>query len=319
METDSPAQVVKKKPAAARQARLKTGQKAPVNWAEAWWGYLLIAPAFIFIIGFTFIPVIGAFGISLTRWDLLTPAEFTGLDNYQKIFTDSVATKTLLNTFYYPFVSVPLGIIISLLLASLLNQKIRGLSIFRTFYYLPVISSTVAVSMIFRWVLDSQYGLLNQGLSIFGISPVPWLTDPAWAMPAVILVTIWRSLGFNMLVLLAALQDVPKDLHEAAAMDGATAFHKFFYVSIPLITPAIFFVSLTSLIGSFQSFDLVYNMTQGGPARATSLIGYYLWEQAFKYLNMGYGAAIAFVLFFFILVITLIQWSLRRKWVFGEE
>lgn len=318
METNTSIKTVKQ-PSATRQIKVKMNKREKIKWGDAIWGYLLIAPAFIFIFGFTFIPVIGAFGISLTKWDLLTPAEFTGFDNYQKIFTDSVATKTLLNTFYYTFVSVPLGIIISLLLASFLNQKIRGLTIFRTFYYLPVISSTVAVSMIFRWVLDSQYGLLNESLSIFGISPIPWLTDPAWAMPAVILVTVWRSLGFNMLVLLAALQDVPKELHEAAAMDGATAFHKFFYVSIPLITPAIFFVTMTSLIGSFQSFDLVYNMTQGGPARATSLIGYYLYEQAFKYLNMGYGAAIAFVLFFFILIITLIQWALRRRWVFGEE
>lgn len=318
METNTSVKAVNQ-PSATRQVKARTNKKVPVNWRDAFWGYILIAPAFIFIIGFTFIPVIGAFGISLTKWDLLSQAEFIGFDNYQRIFSDNVATKTLLNTFYYTFVSVPLGIIISLLLASLLNQKIRGLAIFRTFYYLPVISSTVAVSMIFRWVLDSQYGMLNGGLAIFGISPIPWLTDPAWAMPAVILVTVWRSLGFNMLVLLAALQDVPKELHEAAAMDGATAFHKFFYVSIPLITPAIFFVTMTSLINSFQSFDLVYNMTQGGPARATSLIGYYLWEQAFKYLNMGYGAAIAFVLFFFILVITFVQWVLRRKWVFGEE
>ncbi|MDB5079273.1 MAG: Sugar transporter permease [Chloroflexi bacterium] len=318
METNTSVKAVNQ-PSATRQVKARANKKVPVNWRDAFWGYILIAPAFIFIIGFTFIPVIGAFGISLTKWDLLSQAEFIGFDNYQRIFSDNVATKTLLNTFYYTFVSVPLGIIISLLLASLLNQKIRGLAIFRTFYYLPVISSTVAVSMIFRWVLDSQYGMLNGGLAIFGISPIPWLTDPAWAMPAVILVTVWRSLGFNMLVLLAALQDVPKELHEAAAMDGATAFHKFFYVSIPLITPAIFFVTMTSLINSFQSFDLVYNMTQGGPARATSLIGYYLWEQAFKYLNMGYGAAIAFVLFFFILVITFVQWVLRRKWVFGEE
>jgi multiple sugar transport system permease protein len=138
-------------------------------------------------------------------------------------------------------------------------------------------------------------------------------------MPAVILVTIWRSLGFNMIILLAALQDVPPELHDAATIDGAGAWQKFWRVVVPLITPAIFFVTITGFIGSFQAFDLVYNMTQGGPARSTYLIGYFIWQQAFDYLNMGYGAAVAFVLFFLILLVTLVQWFTRRRWVFGEE
>jgi multiple sugar transport system permease protein len=288
------------------------------NWSEAVWGYVLIAPALVFVFAFTLLPVLGAFGISFTDWNLISTAKFVGLTNYEKVFTDPVAVKTLTNTFFYTFISVPISIFLSILLAILLNQKIKGVAFFRTAFYLPVISSTVAISMVFLWIFDSNYGLLNRFLSLFGVDGIRWLFDTQYAMIAVIIVTIWRSLGFNMLIFLAALQDIPKDLHEAAAIDGANEFHKFLNITVPLITPSIFFTTITGFIGSFQSFDLVYNMTQGGPARATYLIGFYIWEQAFEYLHMGYGAAIAFVLFFFILIFTLIQWVLRRKWVYGE-
>lgn len=286
---------------------------------DAWWGYFFIAPAFIFVIGFTLLPVLGAFGISLTDWDMISPMRFVGLANYQKVFTDPIAQKTFINTFYYTFVSVPIGMVLALALAILLNQKLRGLSFFRTAFYLPVISSTVAISVIFVWVFDPAYGLLNQALGLFGIAPIPWLTSPQWAMPAVILVTVWRSLGFNMIIFLAALQEIPEELHDAARIDGTNPWQKYLSIVIPLISPAIFFVTITSIINSFQSFDLVYNMTEGGPARATYLIGYYIWEQGFKYLNMGYGASLAFVLFFLILILTLVQWTTRRFWVYGES
>jgi multiple sugar transport system permease protein len=285
---------------------------------DALWGYFFIAPAFLFVIGFTFFPVLGALGISLTSWDLISPMKFTGLANYRRVLTDTLAQKTLVNTFYFTFVSVPMGIVLSLFLALLLNQKLRGLAFFRTAFYLPVVSSTVAISVIFVWILDPSYGLLNRGLSLFGISGIPWLTSPEWAMPAVILVTVWRSLGFNIIILLAGLQDVPQSLLDSATIDGAGGWQRFFYISVPLITPALFFVTITGFINSFQSFDLVYNMTAGGPARATYLIGFYIWEQAFAFLRMGYGAALAFVLFFLILLVTLIQWFARRRWVFGE-
>ncbi len=299
--------------------RVGVKQKPKINWREAIWGYLLIAPAFIFVFIFVFIPVISALGISFTNWNLINAPKFVGIDNYVKVFSDPVAIKTLTNTFYFTFVSVPISLALSLVLAVMLNQKIRGLTFFRTAYYIPVESSTVAVALVFLWIFDSNYGLMNQFLGTFGFSPVKWLTDTRSAMPAVIIVTVWRSLGFNMMIYLAALQDVPKDLHDAAAIDGTGEVQKFFNITVPMISPAIFFTMITALISSFQSFDLVYNMTNGGPARATYLVGYYIWEQAFKYLRMGYGAAIAFVLFIAILVLTLIQWSLRRRWVFGEE
>jgi len=289
------------------------------NWKEAIWGYILIAPAMIFVFCFILIPVLIAFGVSFTDWNLISKPNLVGLGNYVKFFSDPVAIKTLLNTFAFTFISVPVAILLSLLLAVLLNQKIRGLSFFRTAYYIPVISSTVAVSLVFMWIFDSNYGLANRFIGLFGAQPIGWLTDPTYAMVSVILVSIWRSLGFNMIIFLAALQDVPKDLHDAAAIDGAGEIQKFFHIVVPLISPAIFFTTLTGFIGSFQSFDLVYNMTKGGPARATYLVGYYIWEQAFKYLHMGYGASIAFILFFIVLLITILQWVLRRKWVYGQE
>ncbi len=296
-----------------------TRHKSKVNWREAIWGYLLVAPGFLFVLVFVIIPVVSGFGISFTDWNLINAPKFVGISNYEKVFTDPVAVKTLFNTLYFTFVSVPLSLALSLVLAVILNQKIRGLTFFRTAYYIPVISSTVAIALVFLWIFDSNYGILNQFLGLFGISSIKWLTDTRYAMLAVIIVTVWRSLGFNMIIYLAALQDVPKDLHDAAAIDGAGEVQKFFGIIIPLISPAIFFTMITAMISSFQSFDLVYNMTKGGPARATYLIGYYIWEQAFKYLHMGYGAAIAFVLFFAILILTLIQWVLRRRWVYGEE
>lgn len=293
--------------------------RSKINWREAIWGYIMIAPALIFILIFVIVPIIGALGISFTDWSLVNSPNFIAIDNYKKIFSDSVAIKTLLNTFCFTFISVPISIVLALIVAVMLNRKIRGISFFRVAYYLPVISSTVAVSMVFLWVFDSNYGLLNRFLSLFNIIGVKWLTDPKCAMISVIIVTIWRSLGFNMIIVIAALQDIPKEIHDAAAIDGAGELQKFFYIIIRIISPAVFFLNITGFITSFQSFDLVYNMTQGGPARATYLIGYYIWEQAFKYLHMGYGTAIAFVLFFIILIFTLLQWFMRRKWVFGEE
>lgn len=286
---------------------------------EALWGYLLIAPGILGVLAFTLLPVLAALGISFTKWTLLTPPEFVGLDNYRKLFTDATAAQVMRNTIYFTLVSVPLGLMLSLGLAVALNQKIRGLAIFRTAYYLPVISASVAVSMVWMWILDGNYGLLNSFLAILGISPVSWLSSRTWAMPSIIMVSVWKGLGFNMIIFLAALQDIPKELYDAAKIDGARGRSLFQHITLPLITPAIFFTMVTGLIGSFQSFDLVYNMTEGGPARSTSVISYYIWQQAFDFLHMGYGAALAYVLFFAILIITLFQWRARRRWVFGED
>ncbi len=304
---------------AANNALDRNRQGLSIRTRTALWGYAFVAPAFAFVLVFTFLPVLSAFAISLSSWDLVGDMKWVGAANYLKLTSDPLAQRTLLNTLVYTLVSVPLGIVLSLLLAVLLNQKLRGQAFFRTAYYMPVVSSTVAIAVIFTWVLDPTYGLLNRALGLVGILPIPWLTSPQWAMPAVILVTIWRSLGYNMIILLAALQDVPQELHDAATVDGASAWRRFTGLIVPLITPALFFVAMTGFISSFQAFDLVYNMTQGGPGRATYLVGFYIWQQAFEYLHMGYSAAMAFVLFLVIFVVTLLQWFTRRLWVYGEE
>lgn len=285
---------------------------------EAIWGYLLITPNFLIILVFTFIPVFFAFYMSMTDWNILSDPNFIGLENYEKILADPLAKQTFFNTFYFTMVSVPINVFLTLLLAVLLNQKIKGITFFRTAYYLPVISASVAVSLMFMWILANN-GLLNQILEGLGIEPIRWLTDPKIALNSVIGVTIWKGLGLNMIIFLAALQDIPRELLEAAAIDGANAVQKFFKITIPLLSPVIFFVTITGVIGSFQAFDLVYNMTGGGPGHSTTVIGYYIWRQAFDYLHMGYGAALAFIVFGAILVLTILQWFLRKYWVYSEE
>ena len=294
------------------------------NWSkknkikEALWGYLLISPNFLIILLFTIIPVFFSFYMSLTDWNILSAPSFIGLENYQDIFKDALAKETFLNTFYFTVVSVPINVIFTLILAIFLNQKIKGITFFRTAFYLPVISASVAVSLMFMWILANN-GLLNQMLESIGLEPVRWLTNPKIALNSVIGVTIWKGLGFNMIIFLAALQDIPKELLEAAAIDGANRIQQYLKITIPLISPIIFFVTITGVIGSFQSFDLVYNMTKGGPGHATTVIGYYIWKQAFDYMHMGYGAALAFIVFIAILILTIIQWVLRKRWVYSEE
>lgn len=292
-------------------------RRKPAN-RDAIWGYLFITPNFLIVLIFTIFPLFFSLYISFTDWNLLSKAQFIGLENYKDILVDGTARETFFNTFYFTVVSVPVNVLVTLVLATALNQKIRGITIFRTAYYLPVISASVAISLMFLWILATD-GLLNQLLGALGIQPILWLTNPKLALNSVIGVTIWKGLGMNMIIFLAALQDIPHELMEAAEIDGASGFQKFTKITIPLISPVIFFVTITGVIGSFQSFDLVYNMTRGGPGHATSVIGYYIWQQAFTYLRMGYGAALAYIVFAAIMILTLAQWFLRKRWVYSEE
>lgn len=294
-------------------------KKHKVQWKEAIWGYIFILPSMVLVFIFVFLPVISSFGISLTKWNIFGNPDFIGFQNYGKIFSNQLALFTYKNTFIFSFVSIPITIFLSLLLAIALNQKIRGIAFYRTCYYIPVISASVAVSLVFLWIFDTNFGLLNRSLSVMGLDPIGWLTNPRIALYSVILVAIWRGLGFNMIIFLAAIQDIPRYLYDAANIDGANKQQSFLSITLPLVSPAIFFTFITGIINSFQSFDLIYSMTQGGPSRATYLIGFLIWKEAFDYLNMGYGAALSFVLFFIIFIFTLIQWFLRKKWVFGEE
>jgi len=288
---------------------------------EALWGLAFIAPSMLGVLAFTLFPVFMGLWVSLTDWRIIGTANFVGLDNFRTLLSDPLMPKVIRNTLHYTMLSIPLGIAASLLFAVALNQKIRGLALFRTAYYLPVISATVAVGQIWRWLLADS-GLVNVLLAQLHLPRVGWLSDPAFALTSLTLVSVWRGLGFNMIIFLAALQDVPEDLREAARIDGANAWQLFWHITLPLITPALFFTVLMGVIGSFQSFDLVYAMTDGhlgGPADSTKVMGFYIWQQAFVFMKMGYGAALSYAVFVIILAATLLQWRVRRRWVFGEE
>ncbi len=285
------------------------------------WGYIFIFPSMLIILLFKLIPLIIGFIISFTDWNLLSSPEFIGLQNYVRLFSDPVTAKVFGNTFYYAFLSVPLNLLISLGLALALNQKIKGLSFFRTAYYIPVVAASVAVSAIWVWML-SDFGMINTTLNNLGLQSVNFLHDTKYALTSIALVDVWKNLGFNVVIFLAALQDVPEDLRDAAKVDGANGVSIFKHITLPLISPAIFFTAVMGIIGSLQTFDLVFNMSmkhEGGPARATSTVGFYIWQNAFKYSKMGYAASLSFALMAILMILTIIQWQMRRKWVYGEE
>ena len=291
---------------------------ASTRFREALWGYLFITPSMLGVLAFNLFPVLAALGISFTNWNLITPPEFASLSNYRILMSHPTFGRSLLNTLYYTAGSVPLKLILSLALAGALNQRIRGIAVYRTAYFMPVVSSMVAVGLIWSWLYDTNYGLINVILVKMHLSPVGWLTTTEWAMPAVIITSVWQSLGFSMIIFLAALQDIPKALYEAAKIDGADSWQLFRHVTLPLVTPAIFFALVMDLIGSLQAFGQFYIMTEGGPAKATTVIVFHIWQNAFEFFRMGYASAMAVVLFLLILAGTIIQWRIRRRWVFGE-
>lgn len=287
---------------------------------EALAGYLFLLPNLVGFLIFTALAVVASAAISLTDWDLLSSPKFVGLDNYVKLLTaDPLFRKVLLNTFYFTFVSVPLTVVISLGLALALNQGIRGLALYRAAYFMPVITAMVVVALIWRWLYNPDFGVLNYLLNQLGIRRPPnWLADQHWAMPAVIIMAVWKQVGYNMVIFLAGLQAIPANLYEAASIDGAGRWERFRYVTLPMLTPTTFFVLVISLIGSLQVFDAVLVLTEGGPANTTRTIVFHIWEQAFRFLHMGYAAAIAWILFFIIFLITLVQWRLQGRWVHYE-
>lgn len=286
-----------------------------LKYSDKFWAAILLAPNFIGFLVFILFPMIASFFLSFTEWDLLTDMKWIGFGNYQELASDETFWKVLWNTLYYTLGTVPPGIILSLILAVALNQPIRGVKTYRALYFLPVISSSVAVAVVWQWLYNPEFGLLNYILSLFGIEGPLWLTSTTWAMPAVIITSIWKNLGFNMLLFLAGLQGIPDTYYEAAEIDGANGFAKFRYITLPLLSPTTFFVVVMSIISSFQAFDLVHVMTQGGPARSTSVLVHYLYQNAFQYFRMGYASAIAYVLFFLVFIVTMIQLKRHDTWV----
>ncbi len=283
------------------------------NEKSAAWIFILpaILGTFIFII----IPVICSFSLSFMKWDLLNPPEFVGLSNYKIIFSEPIFIKILINTLVFALSVSVLGVIIPLILAAILNAKIRGSEFYKTAYFLPFITPMIVIGIVWEWIFDPNIGLLNTILNIH----INWLYDTNFALPALIIVTVWKLIGYNMIIFLASLSGISQSFFEAAKIDGANSVQIFKNVTIPLLSPAIFFVVIITAINSFQVFDLIYLMTEGGPLDSTNVLVYAIYKNAFEYFNAGKASALAYVLFFIILVLTLIQWNLRKKLVYNEE
>jgi multiple sugar transport system permease protein len=286
-----------------------------ITYKDNFWALILLTPNLIGFLCFTIFPVIASFILSFTEYDILSPIKWVGIKNYINLLNDHIFKQVFVNTCYYSIVYVPLSTVLALLLAVALNMKIKGIKIYRTIYFLPVISPMVAVAIVWQWLYNSEFGLINYLLSLFGVKGPDWLTNKYLAMPAIIITSVWKNLGFNMLIFLAGLQGISDSYYEAADIEGASGFIKFTKITIPLLSSTTFFVVVMGFIGSFQVFDAVYLMTGGGPGRSTSVLVHYIYQNAFQYFKMGYACAQAYILFFVIFIITLIQFIFQRKWV----
>lgn len=286
---------------------------------EHFFGWLFILPVVIGVFSFQFYPILVSIYASLTNWTGLNNPSFVGIDNYTRLVTeDRFFRLTLRNTAYYTLGSIPLSMSLALVLALLCNRSMRMVYWYRTAFFAPNVTSTVAISLVWFWLYAPDVGLINWVLSLVGIEGPAWLTSLTWAMPAVIVVGVWQHVGYPMLILLAGLQGIPESLYEAAKLDGAGALARFRRITLPLLTPSLFFLLITQFISSFQVFGLIYVMTQGGPANATNVYIHYLYQNAFAFGRLGYASAMAWVLFVIMGLITLVQWQLQKRWVFYE-
>jgi multiple sugar transport system permease protein len=295
-----------------RRSRLKKALR------EAAVGYSFLGLPLLGYLAFTILPVLGAFYIGLLRWDLLTEPRFIGLDNFARLASDAKFFNALRNTALFCLGSVPLAVGAGLALALLMNHRLPGIRVFRSIYYVPYVTSWVAVALVWSWLFDRDYGLLNFALRLFGIGGPAWLHDPGWALPSVIVVFAWKWMGFYALILLAGLQSIPRSLYEAASIDGAGAWARFRNITLPLLSPATFFVLVTALINALNVFDPIVVMTQGGPNDATQTLVKYVVDNAFQFFQIGYASAVAAVTFLLILALTLGQNWLQRIWVHYE-
>jgi multiple sugar transport system permease protein len=282
-------------------------------------GWLFVAPALAVIGLFFFAPAVAALGLSLTDFDIYALADwrnlrFVGLRNYAELLANPLFWQALGNTLYFVAVGVPLSIGASLGAALLLDSRLaRFKGFFRTALFAPVVTTLVAVAVIWRYLLHTRYGLINYALGAVGISPIDWLGDPHWAMPAIILFAVWKNFGYNMLIFVAGLQTIPEDLYEAARMDGASALRRFWHVTLPGLAPVVLLVSLLTVAGYLQLFAEPYVMTQGGPGQATVSVLYFMYEQGFKWWNLGVASAVAFLLFLLMLAVTVVQLAVARR------
>ncbi|HMI86050.1 MAG TPA: sugar ABC transporter permease [Polyangiaceae bacterium] len=283
---------------------------------EAFWAYAFIAPPVLGAIAFAFLPMAASLFLSFTRYDVLTPPQWIGLDNYRRLFNDDFFVgRTAVNTVFY-LMGVPLGIAAALTVAVLLNQvgALRGL--FRTVYFIPSVCSIVAVALVWKWIYRADLGLLNMTLTSMGVrDPPAWLNEPELVKPSLIFMGVWTSIGFNVVVYLAALQTVPRHLIEAAELDGANAWQRFWHVVFPVVSPTTFFLVVTGTIATLQNFDQVYVMTRGGPTYASATFMLYIYVTGFQYFQMGYASAMAWLLALGVLLVTRSHFALAKRWV----
>jgi multiple sugar transport system permease protein len=284
---------------------------------QALWCYVFIAPAVLGLVLFSVGPMLASLGLSFTSYDMLTNPVWIGGQNYSALFADPIFRKALSVTLIYGVVSVPATMILALVLAILLNSKLPGLKFFRSAYYLPSVISGVAVAMVWKWMFNGEYGLINSALAKIGINGPAWLTDEQWALRALIFMSLW-GFGGTMLIYLAGLQGVPKELYEAAKVDGASTFRQHLHVTVPMLSSVTFFNLIMGIINSLQVFAEPFVLTQGGPNNSTLLLSVYLYQNAFQYLKMGYASAIAWVAFAIIMVLTLLVFRSMPMWVHTE-
>lgn len=305
-------------PVSARRSQWGVfGWLAKPSRREAISGYLFVLPTFagytVFVIG----PILAAIGLSFTKYDILSAPQLTGLDNYRRLASDTRLHTVFGNTLYFTVVSVFFNIGIGLLLAVLINRKMpAALSyVLRSAYFFPVLVAHVYIAIIWQFLYQQQTGVVNYYLGLVGIRPIPWLSSDQWAMPSVIIMDVWKNTGFAMLVCLAGLQNIPQVYYEAASIDGANAWNRFRNITLPLLSPTLFFLTVIFAIGALQVFDSIIVLTNGGPGDATRSIVMYLREVAFDNFQMGYGSAVAITLFVAIMALTLVQFRVSRVWV----
>jgi ABC-type sugar transport system permease subunit len=278
--------------------------------------YAFLLPNFLGFLIFTLIPVLFSFALCFTEWDTSNPIKFIGLKNFAKMMKDETFFISLTNTFYYTASVVPGTLVVALVLAIVLNKRMKAANIFRSIFFFPYISSLVAVAVAWNMLFQPEMGPINGFLRSLGISDPPgWTASVQWAMPAIILVGIWKNMGYYMVIYLAGLQGIPRHLYEAATVDGANGWQRFWKITVPMLTPTTFFVTIMLVINSFKVFDQIAIMTDGGPGRATNVLVYYIFNQGFWNFKMGYASAIAFVLFGIVLTVTIIQFKYEEKWV----
>ena len=283
------------------------------------YGYLFIAPMLIGYLFFVLVPIVATFGISLTDWSLIKSPSFIGLENYKNLATDTVFFEVVVNTLYFTAILLPLNLVLCLGLAWLLKDRFFGVGFFRTAIFTPCITSVVVWGIVWKYILQTDNGILNILLKLFGIEGPHWLFDTRLAIPVVAIVTLIKGLGMNMIILIGAMQDVPAMYYEAAQLDGASKWKQFRNVTLPLITPSIFLVIIMTIIGSLKVFGQIYALSGGGPGTSSYVFVYYIYQQAFKFYEFGYASGVAAILFLIIFTLTMLQWKVRKRWVYNED